>query len=130
MILDSSAIVGVLRKEPRYEALAAQIRAAETIGVGTPTLVETEIVLVGGVGHSGRVLLRHFVLEEGVEVIPFGNEHWREAGRAFARFGKGRHPARLNFGDCMTYATARVAGEPLLCLGDDFAQTDLDVVRL
>jgi ribonuclease VapC len=58
-------------------------------------------------------------------VIEFGQRHWREAVSAWGRFGKGRHPAGLNFGDCLTYATALVAGEPLLAKGDDFTQTDI-----
>ncbi|MEP6893818.1 MAG: type II toxin-antitoxin system VapC family toxin, partial [Gaiellaceae bacterium] len=73
--------------------------------------------------------LQRFILEEGIEVVGFEERHWREAGRAFHRFGKGRHEAALNYGDCMTYATARVATQPLLCLGGHFALTDLDVVR-
>ena len=67
--------------------------------------------------------------ERSVVVIPFGTEHWPVAVDAFARSGKGRHPARLNFGDCLTYAVAKRAGEPLLCVGGDFAQTDLALVR-
>jgi ribonuclease VapC len=61
-------------------------------------------------------------------VLSFGDAHWRIAQSAFVRYGKGRHPAALNFGDCLTYATAYVAGEPLLCVGNDFAQTDLELV--
>lgn len=60
-----------------------------------------------------------------IEQIPFGGEHWREAADAYLRFGKGRHKARLNFGDCLTYAVARLANEPLLFTGDDFPHTDL-----
>ena len=63
-----------------------------------------------------------------VVVIPFGPEHWPVAVEAFARYGKGRHPARLNLGDCLTYAVAKLAGEPLLCVGGDFARTDLPLV--
>ncbi len=128
MILDSSAIVAILRREPGYRALAESIRDADVVAVGAPTLVETEIVLVGRLGPGGRALLRNFVVEEMIDVIPFGDEHCKEAGRGFGRFGKGRHPARLNLGDCLTYATARVAREPLLCLGDTFAKTDLTLV--
>lgn len=127
MILDSSAIVGVILQERGYEDLIERIRGAEAIGAGAPTLVETEMVLVGRAGPLGRELLRSFVVEEAVDVIGFDYEHWREAGRAFARYGRGNHPAGLNYGDCMTYATARLAGEPLLCLGDDFAKTDLEL---
>jgi ribonuclease VapC len=61
-----------------------------------------------------------------VLVIPFGEPHWSAAATAFIRFGKGRHPAALNYGDCMTYATARVAERPLLYVGNDFAQTDIE----
>lgn len=66
-----------------------------------------------------------FLQQFEVEEIPFTEAHWRIATDAFLRFGKGRHPAALNFGDCMTYATAKLAGEPLLFVGNDFAQTDL-----
>ncbi len=65
-----------------------------------------------------------------VRVIEFGDRHWKVALQAFARFGKGRHPAGLNLGDCLTYAVARLSGQPLLCVGDDFAQTDLALVPL
>ncbi len=67
--------------------------------------------------------------EAGVTVIPFTNAHNTAALDAYLRYGKGRHPAALNFGDCMTYATARLAGAPLLCVGEDFAQTDLALVQ-
>jgi len=63
-------------------------------------------------------------------VIEFGEHHWSVALGAFSRFGKGRHPAALNFGDCMTYAIAEVARRPLLCVGEDFAQTDLELAGL
>jgi ribonuclease VapC len=125
LILDSSAIVAVLRREPSHRVLGERIRDADSVGVGAPTLVEAELVIAGRLGPRGRGLLRSFVHEESVDVIPFDDRHWREAGSAFHRFGKGRHRAALNYGDCMTYATARLAGEPLLCVGDDFALTDL-----
>ena len=66
--------------------------------------------------------------ERSVLVIAFGPLHWPVAIEAFLKFGKGRHPAALNLADCMSYATAQVAGEPLLCIGNDFAQTDLPLV--
>lgn len=68
--------------------------------------------------------------EAEVEVLPFETEHWGAALEAFERFGKGRHPAALNFGDCLAYATARVRRQPLLCDGDDFSRTDLEIVPL
>ena len=102
-------------------------RATE-VGIGSPTLVETGLVLVNRAGEPGRTELGKFLQQRGVIVIPFGRDHWTAALDAFLRYGKGHHPARLNLGDCMTYATAKLAGEPLLCLGNDFAQTDLPLV--
>ena len=127
MILDSSAIVAVLLRQAGYEALVEQISAAQATGVGAPTLGETGIVLTARLGPSGKSLLARFVQESRSSVIPFGHEHWGVAVEAFLRFGKGRHTAALNFGDCLTYATARVSGRPLLCLGHDFAKTDIDL---
>ncbi|MDX6651543.1 MAG: ribonuclease VapC [Solirubrobacterales bacterium] len=75
-------------------------------------------------------ILARFLQERELIVIPFDQLHWEEAVTAFIRFGKGRHPAGLNFGDCMTYATAQLAAEPLLCVGEDFAKTDLALVAL
>ncbi len=129
MILDSSALVSILTEEEGYVALLDPLRAADRLAAGAPTLLETEIVLARRFGSSRRVRLEQFVFDRDVDVISFDDEHWREAGNAFLRFGKGRHPAGLNYGDCMTYATARLAAEPLLCLGGDFALTDLDVIR-
>ena len=80
-------------------------------------------------GVAGQTLLVRLLEEADVDIVPFGEEHWPAAVEAFRRYGKGRHPAGLNFGDCLTYATASLAGEPLLAVGDDFAQTDLELVR-
>lgn len=127
MIVDSSALVAVLLREPGHEAVLERLEAEPATGVGASTLVETGIVLAARLGVSGRTLLARFVQETELVVVPVSEEHWGVAVEAFLRFGKGRHPARLNDGDCLTYAVARLAGEPLLCIGDDFAQTDLDL---
>lgn len=81
-------------------------------------------------GAPARTLVPTFLARYRIDTLPFDDRHWPVAHDAFVRFGKGRHPAALNLGDCFTYAIARVAGEPLLCLGDDFAQTDLELVPL
>lgn len=127
MILDRSAIVAVLLAEHGYEPVLARLHAADLVGVGAPTLTESGIVLTARLGAAGKSLLARFVQESRSVVIPCGDEHWRVGVDAFMRFGKGRHPAALNFGDCLTYATAKLAGGPLLCLGNDFAQTDLEL---
>jgi ribonuclease VapC len=128
VIVDSSAIVAVLLRQPGYEPLLERLAAAPVAATGAPTLAESGIVLAARMGVAGKTLLARFVQESGLVVVPFGEHHWGAAVAAFLRYGKGRHPAGLNFGDCMTYAVARLAGEPLLCLGDDFAQTDLPLV--
>ena len=125
MILDSSAIVAVLIGEPGCEALERRIFEAETVAVGAPTLFETAMVMTRAGMESGHALLASFQANMGVTVVPFDDRHAEVATVAFRKFGKGRHPAKLNYGDCMTYATARVAGEPLLFIGDDFARTDI-----
>lgn len=126
MILDSSAIVAILQREAGFEDLIAKLDQAPLIGIGAPTLVETGVVVEARLGLDGRWVLDRFLRDFEVTIVAFGEVHWREALTAFRRFGKGRHPATLNFGDCLTYATARLAGRPLLFVGDDFAQTDLD----
>lgn len=127
MIVDSSALLAVLLREPGHEALLERLAAEPAAGVGAATLAETGIVLAARMGVSGRTLLARFVDELQLAVVPLSDEHWGVAVEAFLRYGKGRHPARLNYGDCLTYAVARLAGEPLLCVGDDFPQTDLEL---
>ena len=128
MIVDSSALVAIVRREPSHEALVAVLADGPLAGVGTPTLTETGIVLAARLGERGLSLLERLVADAGLVEVPFDEAHWRVAVSAFTRFGKGRHPAALNLGDCLTYATARIAERPLLCVGDDFARTDIELV--
>lgn len=125
MILDSSAIVAIFLKEPGHEALLAKLGGADVLGIGAATLTETGIVLSHRLRRDARPLLARFAEETGLRTLPFTHEHHIVATSAWLRFGKGRHPANLNFGDCLTYAAARVAGLPLLCVGNDFPRTDL-----
>lgn len=125
MILDSSAIVAIMLRVPGFEPIFSKLSLAETTGAGTPTLAETGLVLASKLSRDPTALLRSFLQEFGVVAIPFGEAHWREAVSAYVQYGRRRHPAGLNFGDCMTYATAKLAQRPLLCLGNDFAKTDL-----
>ena len=100
---------------------------ARTLAIGAPTLFETGMVITGRLRGDGRATVTKFLRDWDVEIVPFGEPHWEAAFAAFVRYGKGRHPAKLNYGDCMTYATARLADLPLLCTGDDFPQTDLAI---
>lgn len=125
MIVDASAIIGILLRDPGWRDLVAKLAAADSPAVGAPTLAETGLVLASKLGERAPGLLARFLHEVDLSVIPFGERHWPVAVDAYARFGKGRHPASLNFGDCLTYAVARVAGRPLLFIGGDFSKTDL-----
>jgi ribonuclease VapC len=127
LIADTSALVAIVIEEPGHESALDKIVAAGGAGMGTPTLVETGIVLRAKLGPAGRTLLRATLDELSIRALPFREEHWLVAVDAFTRFGKGRHPAGLNFGDCLTYAVAKIANEPLLCRGDDFASTDVEL---
>ena len=126
MTLDSSAILAVLFREPGFESLVKRLLAAQVRTVGAPTLVETGIVLCAKLDSGAQGLLERFLQEFEVSIVSFGEAHWKEACEAFVRFGRGRHRAHLNFGDCLSYATARLSGQPLLFVGRDFQQTDID----
>jgi ribonuclease VapC len=126
LVLDSSAIVAIHLKEPGYERLLAAIEAADLLA-GAPTLLETTRVLTTRLKTDARPVLLAFLRRLNVEVIPFNEEHLDAATAAFLRFGRGRDPAALNFGDCMAYAVAATAGMPLLFTGGDFVQTDIEM---
>ena len=125
MILDTSAILAILFDEPECESFIETIGRQAVVGVGAPTLTETSIVLASRVGDAAGRHLADFVERAAVVVVPFDAVHWRAAADAWLRFGRGRHQAALNLGDCLSYATARVADRPLLAKGDDFRRTDL-----
>ncbi len=126
MILDTSAVVAIFFKEPGFETLVAKMASAQAIGIGAPTLSEAGIVLCARMKTDSRPLLGRFLEDLDVQTIPFGDAHYRESVLAYQRFGRGRHPAGLNFGDCLTYAVARLAGQPLLFTGKDFSLTDIE----
>jgi len=130
VIVDSSALVALLLREPGWKTLLDLASAPGPRRVGAPTLVETGIVLSARLGVAGKTLLARLVTELELDVVPLDERLWMIAVDAYARFGKGWHPAGLNFGDCLTYAVCQAAGEPLLCLGDDFRRTDLPVCEL
>jgi ribonuclease VapC len=125
LILDSSALIAILFRERRHERLREAMFEAEFLGIGTPTLVESTMVATGSFESRGRRLVLQLMEEFEVEAVQFDSRHARVAAEAFLRYGKGRHPAALNYGDCMTYATARLADLPLLFKGKDFARTDI-----
>lgn len=125
MVVDSSALVSILLEEPGHQRLFDKAAKAELTIVGAPAALETVMVMSGRSDSDPRFLLASLLRTMGVEIVPFTEQHYEAAVSAFLRYGKGRHPAGLNFGDCMSYAFARVSGLPLLYTGNDFSKTDV-----
>ena len=125
MILDSSALVAIMFREKGFEHLLAKVDAAAEVAIGAPTLIEAMIVASARLGRDARGLVSKLLVEGGIVVLPLTETHVSTAVEAWWRYGKGRHRAALNFGDCMSYAVAKRAGLPLLCCGEDFEKTDL-----
>ena len=125
MIVDASALVAIAFREPGFDAIIGKLERSSSTGVGTPTIVEAGIVLTARLKRDARAIVAGLVREFGMVEVPFGEAHAREAMRAYLRFGRGRHDANLNYGDCLTYAVASLAREPLLFTGTDFSATDL-----
>ena len=126
MIVDSSALLAILLNEPEQIPFSDVIAAANSRRVSAATLLETTMVIEGRLGDRGGVALDRLASDLKLQIVPFTIEHLELAREAFRRFGKGRHPARLNFGDCFAYALAKERGEPLLFKGDDFSRTDIE----
>ena len=125
MIVDTSALLAIFFDEPERDEFLQKIGASEIVGVGAPTLAEIAIVVAARIGAQGPRQLAQIVEQANFLVVPFDTPHWQVAAAAWLRFGRGRHAAALNLGDCLTYATARLAGRPLLFKGNDFSKTDL-----
>jgi ribonuclease VapC len=125
MTLDTSALIAILFAESGYLDLLDRMLAAGHVRVGAPTLVETSMVFAGRKRRGAGSEVEDLVRELAVTVVPFGEIEWRRATDAFLRYGRGRHKASLNFGDCLAYASAAVADDSLLYVGDDFGHTDL-----
>ncbi|MEP6564852.1 MAG: type II toxin-antitoxin system VapC family toxin [Mesorhizobium sp.] len=126
MIVDSSAIVAILRAEPDRDLYLSAIDGAKQCKIPAPTLLETTMVLAGIHRADMMEKLDAFLRTAAIETIAFTADHAAVAHQAFLRYGKGRHPAALNFGDCIAYATARLEAMPLLFKGDDFRLTDIE----
>ena len=126
MIVDSSALLAVLYREQDAERYEKAIASAAHPRMSVANVLETSIVLEGRGGEAAGRELDSFLKEAGIELAPVGLEHLEAARRAWRRFGRGNHPASLNFGDCFAYALADLMDEPLLFKGEDFAQTDIE----
>lgn len=128
MVIDTSALVTILQGEPERRQFIEAIEAADTRLMSVATFVEISIVIEARHGAEGVRDLDHFINRAGIELVAVDAEQGVTARGAFGRFGKGRHPAGLNYGDCFAYALAILRGEPLLFKGGDFGHTDVAIV--
>ena len=126
MIVDSSALLAILYREPGAERFEAAIASAPNCRMSVANALEASIVMEGRGGMAAGHALDLFLKDAMIELAPVTAEHMEAARRAWRRFGKGNHPAALNFGDCFAYALADITGEALLFKGEDFARTDIE----
>lgn len=125
MVIDTSAVVAILFDEPQRHTLAEAIEADPTRLLCTANLLESALVVEARRGEPAGRELDLLLHRASVDAVSVTAEHVEVARRAWRRYGKGNHPAGLNFGDCFAYALAACSGERLLFVGDDFAQTDI-----
>ncbi len=125
MVVDTSALLAILQDEPERRTFNEAIEAAESRLMSVANFVEVSIVIESRHGAEGLRDLDLFIARAGIDLVAVDVEQAQAARHAFTRFGKGRHPAGLNFGDCFAYALTKVLGEPLLYKGSDFSQTDV-----
>ena len=125
MVLDSSAVLAILQNEPEASAFALCIERSERVLLSAVSVLEAGIVIEARRGVEGAADLDALLRAGLIEVAAFDTDQSALAREAFRRYGKGRHPAALNFGDCAAYALTKISGEPLLFKGSDFSQTDV-----
>lgn len=127
IVVDTSALVAILRNEPEADSIAACLTQAQECVIGAPTKFELLLVMSRPYGDQGLAIANNLLAQYGFSVHDWTSELADIAGRALVEFGKGRHPAALNFGDCMAYAVAKSRDAPLLFKGDDFSLTDVKI---
>lgn len=126
MVLDTSAVLAVLQDEPERRKFNEAIEDAETRFLSTASFVECSMIVESRYGADGVRDLDLFIAKAQISLAPVDEEQADLARRALRKFGRGRHPAGLNFGDCFSYASSKALQEPLLFKGNDFSQTDVD----
>jgi ribonuclease VapC len=126
MVIDSSALLAILQNEPERRAFNESIEVAEQVLLSTASFVEISMIVESRLGADGVRDLDLFIAKARIILIPADEEQAHLAAQAFRRYGKGRHPAALNFGDCFAYALARAQSDSLLFKGNDFSHTDIE----
>ena len=130
MVIETSAILAILQREPERRRFLEAIEAADSVRMSVASFVESSIVIESRYGAEGLHDLDRFISRANIELISVDGEQGQLARSAFSRFGKGRHRAGLNYGDCFSYAAAINQGEPLLSKGDDFIHTDVPILEV
>lgn len=130
MVIDSSALVALILREADHHRYAAALRNDRRRMMSAVSHVEASMVLATRLGDAGLHVLDDLIERSRIEIVAVDRVQALAARDAFLRFGRGRHPARLNMGDCFSYALASVTGQPLLYKGDDFGLTDLAAIPL
>ncbi|MCL4267084.1 MAG: type II toxin-antitoxin system VapC family toxin [Anaerolineae bacterium] len=128
MVLDTSVLIAILMSEPEARAMATILATADERLLSAASLLETSIVIESRYGLAGGEKLNELIQTAQIKIEPVTHEQVTAARLAYRTYGKGRHPAGLNFGDCFAYALAKTTGEPLLFIGNDFNQTDIPAV--
>jgi ribonuclease VapC len=129
MVIDTSALAAIFFAEPERQGFLDAITAAANRLISAATVLETGIVLEARRGEAAGREFDLFVVRASLQVVPVDAEQADLARSAWRKYGKGRHPAALNFGDCFSYALAKSTGEPVLTKGAAFSQTDIEVFR-
>ena len=125
MVIDTSALAAIFFGEPERHKFLTAISFATTRLVSAATVLEASIVIEGRMGDAGGREFDLFLLRSNLQIMPVDAEQTELARSAWRRFGKGRHPANLNYGDCFVYALVKWSGESLLAKGTDFQSTDI-----
>lgn len=129
MVVDTSAVVAILLREPEHETISALLAGADDPLISAATLLEASIVMQAKIRAEGVAALDALLDAASVRTVAVDRAQALAARDAYTRYGKGFSPAALNFGDCFAYALARAKGRPLLFKGEDFAQTDIEPAR-
>jgi ribonuclease VapC len=129
MVIDTSALLAILLNEPERRTFNEMIESDPVRFVSAASFLEAAMIFDDRFGYEGERDLKFFLMEAAIEVVDVTLEQVERARRAYRRFGKGNHPAALNFGDCFAYGLSMTSGEPLLFKGNDFARTDVEPVH-
>ena len=129
MVIDTSVILAFLFLEPDWEQFSEAIQSDNIRLISAASVLEASLVTAARLGPDSLDELDLLLVRLGAQIVPFGTQELASARNALLKYGKGRHPAALNFGDCFSYALAATTGQPLLFKGNDFSQTDIETFR-